>query len=68
VVERKRKEMEKIRKGKNVLRIVKWIRKENDIVFCNDPRKSASHICAITPKGLVDLKLSLESLIKPSFT
>jgi hypothetical protein len=24
---------------------------------CNDPRKSASHICAITPKRLVNLKL-----------
>jgi hypothetical protein len=30
--------------------------------------KSASHICAITPKELVNLKLFLESLIKPSFT
>jgi hypothetical protein len=28
----------------------------------NDPRKSASHICAITPKGLVNLKLSYNSL------
>jgi hypothetical protein len=26
--------------------------------ICNDPRKSASHICAITPKGLVNLELS----------
>jgi hypothetical protein len=29
---------------------------------------SASHICAITPKGLVNLKLFQESIIKPSFT
>jgi hypothetical protein len=36
--------------------------------ICNDPGKSVSHICAITPKGLVDLKLSLKPLIKPSFT
>jgi hypothetical protein len=37
-------------------------------VWCNDPRKSASHICAITPKGLVNLKLFQESIIKSSFT
>jgi hypothetical protein len=24
---------------------------------CNDPEKSANHICTITPKGLVKLKL-----------
>jgi hypothetical protein len=33
MVERKKREKEKIRKGKNVLRIVKRIKKENDIVF-----------------------------------
>jgi hypothetical protein len=26
-------------------------------LLCNDPGKSASHICAITPKGLVNLEL-----------
>jgi hypothetical protein len=36
--------------------------------FYNDPRKSVSHICAITPKGLVNLKLFQESIIKSSFT
>jgi hypothetical protein len=25
--------------------------------ICNNPGKSASHICAITPKGLVNLEL-----------
>lgn len=37
-------------------------------INCNDPEKSASYIYAITPKRLVNLKLSLESLIKSSFT
>jgi hypothetical protein len=36
--------------------------------LCNDLGKSASHICVITPKGLVNFGVSLESLIKPSFT
>jgi hypothetical protein len=26
--------------------------------ICNDLRKSASHICAITPKGLVNFEVS----------
>jgi len=36
--------------------------------ICNDPEKSANHICAITLKWLVNLKLFLESLIKLNFT
>ena len=35
--------------------------------ICNDLGKNDSHICAITPKGLVNLKL-FRILIKPSFT
>jgi len=33
-----------------------------------DPRNSYNHICAITPKGLINFEAFLESLIKPSFT
>jgi hypothetical protein len=33
-------------------------RKEKEEDYCNDPEKRASQICAITPKGLVNLKLS----------
>jgi len=40
----------------------------NKLSTCNDLRKNASYICTITLKGLMNLKLSLESLIKPSFT
>jgi len=29
---------------------------------CNDPGKSVSHICANTPKGLVNLKLPYNPL------
>jgi len=30
--------------------------------ICNDPGKSVSHICANTPKGLVNLKLPYNPL------